>query len=380
MRRLAWAALALVLVAGCDRRHWLGSFGDAGVDSPEAGPSLDADGEETAPDGSANALVPAGSIEARHIALDAKAGRLYATVGGAASAHANSLVVIEVGVPAGRVASAVPIGSEPTFLALSDDGTTAWVGVDGDFSVRKVDLTTSPPTPGKAFTLPKGNIIDHMTTAGPMAVLQGSATTLAVSLRYWPEIGPGLAGVVILDDGVPREMMAPEHSGAQWMVRGAPGWLFGSEDSTAYGLYSLPVTASGVTQMMFDGLLSIDGPVLSQQIVYAANRVYATTGVVVDVTDPTTPMRLGTFPFTGAIAPAPSKQRAYMLTPPTIYSPERPQALLRLLDTEAFSQLSETAVAGLPTDQPTSDLVLTRPDQLAFVVGGRLTFLTVEPL
>jgi hypothetical protein len=58
-------------------------------------------------------------------------------------------------------------------------------------------------------------------------------------------------------------------------------------------------------------------PIQSIWSIYAAGRVYATPGPVIDVSIPTAPVRVGEFAFSGAIAPVPAKARAYMASPAT---------------------------------------------------------------
>jgi YVTN family beta-propeller protein len=349
--------------------------GDAGGVTSDAGDAA----LEARPD-AGGVIVSSLPISARHIVFDPKGKRLFATIGGAAASDANSVVVID---PAtAQIAGIIPIGSEPSSLAISDDDTMLWVGIDGTGSVRKLDISTMPPVPGASFPVPHGQISGYMTVAGAMWVLQGSATTIAVSLKY-PGLSPNLAGVFILDDGVPRAQSAPEHTGAARLVRGEPGWLFGFNNlHTGFGFYTLPVTAMGVTQTEFDGLVSG----FDTDIVYARGKVYATSGVVVDVSQPSAPVRAGTFAFTGAIAPVPGKSRAFMVSPRPITAAATVTAQLRVLDTDQFVQVSASSVPGL-TESTLTDLIQLSGTQLVLIAsdsaaagGGRVVFLTIDPL
>jgi len=51
------------------------------------------------------------------------------------------------------VTSIVPVGNDPQPLALSDDGSTLWVGLAGDHRVRRMTPGTTP-VPGPAYALP----------------------------------------------------------------------------------------------------------------------------------------------------------------------------------------------------------------------------------
>lgn len=393
--RLAAAASMVLLAAldvACDRDHQLGSYAAApvaGHDGDDGGPGDD--GRPQGSDGGA-AEVPGPTptslaLGARHLAFDPRSQRLFATVAGGVTVagtviDSNSLVVIDA--PGARILSSTTIGVRPTALGLSDDGTTAWVGLDGTGSVRKADLTREPPAPGLSFTLPRGSISQYQSLAASIWVLQDSTSAIAVSLKYDGPIGPNSAGVAIFDDGVARAMRTPETPTAATLVRGEAGWLFGFDSqSTDYTFYSLPVTAAGVTQLGFGILITGDN-----DLVYAAGRVYGTTGPVVDVSQPTAPVRAGTFAFTGAIAPVPTKQRAFMISPPPLDAPADMKAHLRVLDTEHFVAVSDVEVPGLTAEDSVWDLVQTSDAQLVFLAGdrtplgegGHVVFLTVGPL
>lgn len=79
---------------------------------------------------------------------------LYASVPSAdGPTYGNSIVSID---PAtGALGNPIWVGSEPNHLALSSDGTTLWVGLDGAGAVREVNLVTQ--TAGLQFGLGGGN-------------------------------------------------------------------------------------------------------------------------------------------------------------------------------------------------------------------------------
>jgi hypothetical protein len=380
-------ALLVTLGGACDRTYRLGVFegGVGEADANQDGPSDAQDGGAPEVVGQAPTVLP---LAARHLAFDPVSKRLFATVGGGVAAavggppNANSLVVLDP--ERTRVVSSSPVGTQPTALGLSDDGSTAWVGVDGAGTVRKVDLTTDPPLPGPSFSL--GLSLGYPIVAASIWVLQGSASTIAVSLKIDGPVSSNFAGVAIFDDGVAREQRTSDQTGAATLVRGQPGWLFGFDSqSTGAAFFSLPVTTKGVTQMKF-GIL-IEG--LDADIVYAAGRVYATNGRVVDVATPTDPTRVGTFAFSGAIAPVPARKRAFMISPPPHDAPPETAARLRVLDTERFVEVSGADVPGLTADDAVWDLVQTSDRQLVFLAGqrtifaageGRVVFLPIEPL
>jgi hypothetical protein len=196
-----------------------------------------------------------------------------------------------------------------------------------------------------------------------MAALPGSNTSLAVSLHRWG-VSPSFAGAVVLDDGVPRAMQTSGHTGAARLVAGPTGWLFGFNNlHTGFGFYAIKVAATGLTQTEHPGL--ING--FDTDIVYAANRVYATSGEVVDVSNPAAPVRAGKFGFVGVMAPRPAANRVFMISAGDSF--DRTEARLRVLDPGAFVQVTSAAITGLAQERVT-DLVDLGGDTLAFLGGG----------
>ncbi len=162
-----------------------------------------------------------------------------------------------------------------------------WVGIDGALSLRKVTLTTVPPTLGPLIQVPQPpGGFNSPATAASIAVLAGSATTIAVqtlSGRYY--------GTYLLDDGVARPgNTSTDPFQASQIVAGPPGFFFGYDASdTGFDLFSYATSAAGISQKDLMNLASGFGT----SIVYDRNRVYATSGNVIDVSTPTAPLAAG---------------------------------------------------------------------------------------
>jgi len=127
-------------------------------------------------------------------------GLLYISVPSAAGPpYGNSVVSVD---PAtGALGTPIPVGSEPDQLAISADGTTLWVGLDGASAVREVNLTNG--TAGMQFSL--GN--NSGTYAYPpvvhaIGVLPGSPNSIVVSSDLNQYIYEDM--LQIFDSGVPR--------------------------------------------------------------------------------------------------------------------------------------------------------------------------------
>ncbi|EYF06392.1 hypothetical protein [Chondromyces apiculatus] len=230
------------------------------------------------------------------------------------------------------------------------------MSLQGSYEVRRVDLSSGFPVPGAHVALPPG-YYDDLAFAGPMVVLPGTTGSLAVSLHY-EGLSPSYAGTVILDDGVLRPEQTDGHTGASRLTGGPPGWMFGYNDlHTGFGFYALRVTPDGVHATEHEGLISG----FYTDIVHANDRVYATSGEVVDVSDPASPSRAGSFAFAGeSVLPLDAPSRLLMLSsdysePPT----------LRLLDTETFAQVD--AIEFDLEHPEVSRLVSTNGSTLAFI-------------
>ena len=173
-------------------------------------------------------------IAARDLAYNRARNELYASVAGDAAAYPNRIVVIDPSTSS--VVSTIPIGSNPRTLAVTDDGATLWVGIDGAHAFRKVTLGSTPVV-GPLIHLPKGMPTTYY-DAYAMAVLPGATSSLAVALY------DGYSGDVrVFDDGVSRGGGATNGLVAYSLAAGPPGLLFGAG---SYGLLVLRVGASGI--------------------------------------------------------------------------------------------------------------------------------------
>ena len=96
---------------------------------------------------------------------------------GDADAYPNTIVVVDPSTSS--VVSTIQVGSNPGALALSDDGSTLWVGIDGARAFRKVTLTSTPPALGPLHHLPKSNP-DGFFSVGSMVALPGAPLSVAI--------------------------------------------------------------------------------------------------------------------------------------------------------------------------------------------------------
>jgi hypothetical protein len=281
---------------------------------------------------------------------------VYATIPGDAEVHANHLIALDVN---GEVVSSVHIGSEPGSMAISDDHSALWVSLRGSFSIRRVDLTGDEPSPGVQHRLPLGES-GELGTAGPMVVLPGKPDSVAVSIHLLDR-SPTFDGVVLFDAGVARPKRTPGHTGAACLTGGPEGYLFGFDNGIdSFPFYSIRIGPEGLSQRGRGDMVSGFG----EDIVYYNNRVFATSGAVVDVSVPGSPRREGVFAFQGSVIPQ-QDGTVVMLSSP--FSDQG--ATLRLLDVDTFTQL-ESVPVGLQDIEVVLSFVQFEPGTYAVVAGG----------
>jgi hypothetical protein len=238
-----------------------------------------------------------------------------------------------------------------------------WVSISGAYALRRVDLTGDVPVPGEQLVLPEAENGD-LAAAGPMVVLPGTTGSLAISLHRF-NVSPSFAGVLVIDDGAPRMLTTRGHTGASRLTAGPDGYVFGYNNlHTGYGFYSIAVAADGVTQTEHSDL--VNG--FSTDIAYGDGYVYASSGEVVDVSDPAAPRRAGVFAMSGAVLPRPGDRALMVANDGTLGGP----LTLHLLDTTTFTALESHPLGDstVSYEQVTS-LVHLDPGILAFLAGDR---------
>jgi len=222
------------------------------------------------------------------LAYNAKDGLLYATIAGSGGPGlANSLVAIDPITSA--IQKKIYVGSEPTRLVLSTDGTQAFVGLNGAGAVRQVDLTAG--VAGVQFTLGGSTgIYNPPYTASGLAALPGQPNSVAVY---------GSNGVVtIFDSGVARPKTSTGLS--TYFSSNSGALTFGTSASTLYlaayavgnYVYQLTVDSTGIT-----GYKQLNSSAAGSTIQYDNGRLYTPNGLV---TDPTTGATLGQFSTTAS--------------------------------------------------------------------------------
>jgi len=208
--------------------------------------------------------------------------KLYTSVPSSEGSTGNS--VAELDPVMGSISNQTFVGSEPTQLALVDDGQTLYVGLDGAGSIRSYNILSH--TAGDQFPLGL-DFFDGPYSFSDFAVSPGNPSVLAVARQHRNSF-PSESGVAIFDNGVQRPNTGPGHiAGSDFVAFGSPSTLYGNSFD---GLTTMTVDSSGVT---------VTGTARFQtgnSIIFDNNRVYGSTGQVID---PSTGNLVGTFSGVG---------------------------------------------------------------------------------
>ena len=297
------------------------------------------------------------SLRTNDLVYSPTLNKLYASVPSSVGSGGNSIKTID---PAtGAIDSSVFVGSEPNRLAISDNGQSLYVNLDGAFSIRRFDASTQ--TAGLEFSVGQDNFFGRYAISD-LAVAPGNPNLVAVARQHLG-VSPPQAGVAVFDNGVQRPNTGPGHS------LGSDFLAFSASESTLYGsgfssgLKTLTVDASGVS-VSFSSSLNFGG-----RIKFSNNLIFSSSGRVVN---PVTDTLLGTFTGTtsDAFVPDTSAGRVYFVT-------QDPQSssnlILRAFSIDTFLLVGSLTIPGV-VGQPTS-LVRWGANGLAFRTTGDQLFI-----
>jgi hypothetical protein len=219
-------------------------------------------------------------LQANDLVINSATQLIYASVPSAQGTGGNSITRIDP--QAGAIGPSVFVGSEPNKLALSGDGSTLHVSLDGAAAIRQFEVASM--TPGSQFAWGT-----NTQRPSDIEVMPGSTTTIATSDGY-----AGSVGVAIYDNGVRRTNTSHPSSFVSVgpLAFGAnASTLYGYDNySTGYELVKYGVDSSGVTALTTtNGLITgfFSGPLQFQN-----GLLYSAGGRVVD---PEARKAIGTF-------------------------------------------------------------------------------------
>ncbi|WP_204345387.1 T9SS type A sorting domain-containing protein [Psychroserpens algicola] len=230
-------------------------------------------------------------LNTNDLVYDAVTDKIYASIPSSNGTNGNSIGIINLDTY--ELESTVFIGSEPSVLAISDNGQYIYSGFEGSATVRRFDVTNL--TADIQFPLGSDSSTGSF-FAEDIEVMPNNPTTIAISRK---NIGftPRHEGVAIYDNNIMRTNTTQDHTGSNKIEFTGTNSLLGyNNETTEFGIRTLSVNASGISEnTVTNNILSGFGV----DFIYNNNRVYATNGQILDVT--TTPFSAGQ--FTGASGP-----------------------------------------------------------------------------
>jgi trimeric autotransporter adhesin len=282
-------------------------------------------------------------LQTNDLIYDSWSGLIYASTPSNAGSLGNRVVGIDPST--GNVVASVFVGSEPNKLALSSDGKTLWVGVDGAGSVRKVDLVTM--TAGLQFGLGGGaGVYNPPATAHELAVMPGAPDTLAVS--------GSSSFVSIFDSGVARAKNFAASSAA--IAFDPSGTKLYAYDGNFNTLTIDPTGVASSTRVIENAYSTL--------IRYDNGRIYTTTGAILDSSNGALLGTLysGANPAVGLPAPDSANGKVFVLSQPWSSSPT-----IMAFDSTAFTSLGSISVSGVNSSTSSvSSLIRWGQNGLAF--------------
>lgn len=272
---------------------------------------------------------------------------VYVSLGALEPLYTNEIVALDP--YTGDVLWNTPAGSDPTRLAISEDGAYLFVALAGAASISRIDLETR--LKDLDLTLPTGQ------RAEDMVAIPGSSGSVAASLRNTC-CSPRHEGVVVFDGDVQRPVSTQGHTGSNRLERGPHGErLYGyTNESSGFGFRRLIVGESGLIE---DGVV---GGVISGfgvDIAYDGGLIFSTSGHVLD---PETRVLRGTIPASGHVRPDVENGRVHFLSEGSI---------------EAFhySSFSSLGSISVPQRSGGTDFVRFGDDGLAFWGADEVHFI-----
>src|SRR5258706_5866561 len=181
------------------------------------------------------------SLPANDLVALASGKTIFASVPSSGGGNGNSLTPINP--VAATVGQSVFVGSEPNKLAISSEGQTIYVGLDGANAVRPFDVQTL--TPGTQFTLGSDPFFGP-NRAEDMAGAPDQPGVVAVSLLR-PNVSPRHGGVAVYDNGVQRGLPTASHTGSNAIeFSNSPVVLYGyNNETTEFGFRRMAVASCG---------------------------------------------------------------------------------------------------------------------------------------
>ena len=228
------------------------------------------------------------AVTSNDIEYSASRSKLYVSVPGSVGVGMGNSIT-EIDPVSGSIGTSIPIGSEPGRLAISDDGGSLYVGINGSASAKRLDLTSGvADTP---FYL--GNTSNGPNTAYDLDVMPGNPNIVAVSVYG--------AGTSVYENGVRRSQT------------GTAGYFVEFLDQNILYAADGPLTKYSLSA---SGLSSLGTfPSASYGEIQTANgKIFSSNGRVVDGSGTSVAGTFSGLGYDNALALDPEKNRAFFIS------------------------------------------------------------------
>jgi hypothetical protein len=212
-------------------------------------------------------------LPANEMLYDSTRDRIVASVPSSAGLSGNSIALIDPNT--GNIENSVFVGSEPNKLALSDDASTLYVGLDGATAFRRFDMNSKAA--GPVYQVGEVAVYSNLSstaTAGTILILPGTTDSVAIAKK----LSFGAAGVTIYDSGIARANSTQTYGGNIALTRSdTPNLLYGLVNGT--GIAQMTVDGGGVFNTAIN-TVAISGN--GADMVFSGGRLYFTSGEVIN--------------------------------------------------------------------------------------------------
>jgi uncharacterized protein (TIGR03437 family) len=300
------------------------------------------------------------SLPLNHVVYDRGRNLLWGSVAATGPAeYRNSVVSVDP--ETGATGKPIAVASQANQIAISDDGSFLYAGLDDMSAVQRVNLVTAAPE--LQFSL-GGKTFAGAPVASSIQVVAGSPHTVVVLTSYGYQVGSALA---VYDDGVSR----PATAGI------ASGNLIPTSDASLY--YAFGNSALAAIRINDRG--AQQSPVTLQNNnssggVFLNGKLYGNNGAVID---PVAGVVLGYCTSIGGNTPtgvaADATGLAYFIK---AQYPAN-SGTVSSCDTKTYAQIAQISIPAASPGQNLSfsavDLIRWGPDGLAFLAGTQLFIL-----
>ncbi|MEC4049989.1 T9SS type A sorting domain-containing protein [Flavobacterium sp. SUN046] len=231
------------------------------------------------------------AVTTNDLVYDSNTDRIYVTIPSSNGSNGNSIGVINPNTF--TLDQTIFMGSEPTEMAISDNGEYIYTAFSGSATVRRFNVATK--TAEIQFPLGSDSFSGSY-YAYDLSVMPGNSHALAVSRNV--QSSTGFYGVAIYDDGVPRATttISTYPNNYSYVINfNSSSLMYGfNNHSTGFNLNRLAVNAGGVNEISTTGSIVYNFNI--NNFVTNNNNLYFDFGAIVDVSG--SPFNIGQ--FTGA--------------------------------------------------------------------------------